>query len=140
MVRLDGKVALISGTGGGLGRAAARVFAACGAKVVGCDIKSDEAAETAALVSAEGGEMISLHPLDAAKIADVERWAAFAADRFGGIDILYNNAGGITGRSAFAETTMDEWEACIRNELTVVFACTKAVWPYLIQRGGGGRG
>ena len=62
MVRLDGKVALISGTGGGLGRAAARVFAACGAKVVGCDIKSDEAAETAALVSAEGGEMISLHP------------------------------------------------------------------------------
>ena len=137
MVRLDGKVVLISGTGGGLGRAAARVFAACGAKVVGCDIKSEEAAETVSLVEAEGGEMVSLHPLDAADLGEAERWAAMAAERFGGIDVLYNNAGGIRGWSPFGETTMEEWTGAIRTELTIVFTCTKAAWPYLIRRGGG---
>ena len=137
MFSLSGKVALISGTGGGIGRAAALQFAALGAKIVGCDVKPDEAEQTVRLVADAGGEMVSLHPVDAADMAAAERWAAMAEDRFGGIDILYNNAGGITGRSAFADTTIDEWNACIRNELTVAFTCTSAVWPRLIRRGGG---
>ena len=60
--RLDGKVALITGTGGGQGRAAALLFAREGALVVGCDLKEDGAAETVAMVRADGGSMTSMHP------------------------------------------------------------------------------
>lgn len=60
--QLAGKVAFISGTGGGQGRAAALLFAAEDARVVGCDLNSDTAEETAAMVRAAGGEMISVHP------------------------------------------------------------------------------
>ena len=64
--RLTGKVALITGTGGGQGREAALLFTREGAKVVGCDLKVDGARETVEMVRAERGEMVSLQPLDLA--------------------------------------------------------------------------
>ena len=64
MSALTGKVALISGTGGGMGRAAALEFAAQGARVVGCDLNADAAEETVALVQDAGGEMVSAAPVD----------------------------------------------------------------------------
>src|SRR4051794_19077642 len=92
MGRLDGKVALITGTGGGQGRAAALLFAREGAVVIGCDTKSEGAAETVAMASAEGGVMTSMHPVDLGDAVESRRWVAEAADLHGGFDILYNNA------------------------------------------------
>lgn len=137
MAMLDGKVALISGTAGGQGRAAALAFARAGAKVFGCDVNADGDAETLEMVRAAGGVMESLAPLDPSDPVQAERWAKAAADAFGGIDILYNNGASLRAFGPFAETTMDQWEGTLRYELTIVYTSTKAVWPYLIERGGG---
>jgi NAD(P)-dependent dehydrogenase (short-subunit alcohol dehydrogenase family) len=91
--RLDGKVALITGTAGGQGRAAALLFAAEGATVVGTDVNADGAVETVELVRAAGGCMDSTHPLDLADEDGVQTWVEEAAERHGGIDVDYNNAG-----------------------------------------------
>ena len=80
--RLRGKVALITGTGGGQGREASRLFAREGAKVVGCDLKVDGAEETVEMVGADGGEMASLQPLDLANGDEVKRWIDFGVDTF----------------------------------------------------------
>ena len=90
--RLEGKVALITGTGGGQGRAAALLFAREGAVVIGCDLKEDGARETVELVRAQGGAIESTHPLDLGESADARRWVVEAAQRHGDFDILYNNA------------------------------------------------
>jgi NAD(P)-dependent dehydrogenase (short-subunit alcohol dehydrogenase family) len=84
MTRLEGKVALITGTAGGQGRAAALLFARERATVVGTDVQADGAAETVELVRAAGGVMDSTHPLDLADEAGVQRWVDDAANRHGG--------------------------------------------------------
>src|SRR5665213_4246396 len=107
---LDGKVVLITGTAGGQGRAAALAFARAGAKVLGCDVKADEAEETVALVTRAGGEMRSLHPLDASDFDSAKRWAKTAQEAWGGIDVLYNNAGSLRAKGAFSDSTIEEWD------------------------------
>ena len=107
--RLAGKVALISGTAGGQGRAAAILFAREGAKVVGCDIKTADAEETVRLVKAEGGEMVSLQPLDLGHGDQVKRWIDFAIETYGGFDILYNNAGALRF-APIEDMTWEEWD------------------------------
>ena len=137
MASLEGKIVLISGTAGGQGRAAALAFARAGAKVFGCDVKEAEAAETVALVERAGGQMRSLQPLDVSDLANAERWAKAAHDAFGGIDVLYNNAGSLRAKGTFASSTMEDWDLTIRYELTILYTATRAVWPYLVARGGG---
>ncbi len=134
--RLAGKVALITGTAGGQGRAAALLFAAEGATVVGTDVQADGAAETVELVRATGGVMDSTHPLDLGDEEGVGRWIDEAAERHGGIDVVYNNAGA-TRFAPIAETTYDDWRFVVRNELDIVFLVTKHAWPHLVARGGG---
>lgn len=134
---LEGKVALISGTAGGQGRAAAIAFAAAGARVVGCDVKVDEAKETVALVEAAGGEMRSLQPLDSSDPEQADAWVREAVQAYGGVDVLYNNAGSHRTRGPFAESALEDWEATLRFELTIAYVSTKAAWPHLIARGGG---
>src|ERR1700731_2940392 len=90
--RLAGKTALITGTAGGQGRAAAVLFAAQGAVVVGCDIDEAGALETVSLVREAGGAMHSQQPVDLSDRAQVEAWIAWAARTCDGFDILYNNA------------------------------------------------
>ncbi len=134
---LDGKVVLISGTAGGQGRAAALAFAAAGAKVFGCDVKSADAEETVALVGRNGGTMRSLQPLDVSDLDNARRWVSAAAAAFGGIDVLYNNAGSLRARGPFGNSTIAEWDLTIRYELTIVYTATLAAWPHLVARGGG---
>src|ERR1700738_4249134 len=93
--RLEGKVALITGTGGGQGRAAALRFAAEGAAIVGCDLKPSGAEETVPLVQAAGGRMVSRAPVDLTDEDAVRAWLDFAVAEFGDFDILYNNAAAI---------------------------------------------
>ncbi|MBP1326347.1 NAD(P)-dependent dehydrogenase (short-subunit alcohol dehydrogenase family) [Leucobacter exalbidus] len=136
MGSFDGKVVLISGTGSGMGRAAALAFAAKGAHVVGADINLDNALETQALVAAQGGEIETVGPVDLADPNDVERWVNSALERFGRIDVLYNNAGSVRFGS-FDEYSLDDWEYTIRNELTIDFVTSKAVWPTMVSQSSG---
>lgn len=133
--RLQGKVALITGTGGGQGRAAALLFAAEGALVVGCDVKADGNAETVRLVEAAGGQMTGMAPVDLGDPDQAKTWVDAAAAVHGRIDILYNNAG--LGRfGPVEEVSVEDWRFTMRNEVDLVFFVTKFAWPYLRQRGG----
>ncbi|MDO0917038.1 SDR family oxidoreductase [Streptomyces sp. DT2A-34] len=136
MGRLDGKIAFISGTGAGIGRAAARIFAAEGALVFGCDIDEDSAAETVELVEKTGGAMRSVAPVDLSTEAGAGEWVDAGIEAFGGIDILYNNASALRN-GPFGTMAADDWYFTLRNELDIPYFCTRAAWPHLIARGGG---
>jgi NAD(P)-dependent dehydrogenase (short-subunit alcohol dehydrogenase family) len=134
--RLAGKVALITGTAGGQGRAAALLFAREGATIVGCDLKEADARETVAMVEAEGGRMTSTQPLDLADSAAARAWVAAAAADHGGFDILYNNAS-LPRFASIATMTDEEWHYTIRNEVHLMFYATSEAWKHLVARGGG---
>jgi meso-butanediol dehydrogenase / (S,S)-butanediol dehydrogenase / diacetyl reductase len=136
MNRLDGKVALITGTGGGMGRAAAVVFAAAGAKVVGCDVKPEGAQETVALVTANGGEMVSLAPADLTEPATAQAVVDLAVHSYGGIDVLYNNAADARF-GALHELSFEDWSYTLRYELDLIYLVTHAAWPHLVASGNG---
>jgi len=136
MGRLDGKVALITGTGGGQGRAAARLFAREGAKVVGVDLKVAGNQETKQLIDAEGGAMIGVEPINLTSVQDAARVVDTAVGEFGGIDVLYNNASAQRFRP-FLDITAEDWRYTMDNDLEIVFPVTQRAWPHLIERGGG---
>lgn len=134
--RLEGKIALITGTGGGQGRAAALAFAAEGAIVVGCDVKEEGSRKTIELVERAGGRMTSTEPLDLGDSRQATAWIDAAAELHGGFDVLYNNA----GAAIFApleEIDDESWQTIVRNELDLVFYACRAAWPHLVRRGGG---
>ncbi|HTZ06451.1 MAG TPA: SDR family NAD(P)-dependent oxidoreductase [Gaiellaceae bacterium] len=136
MGRLDGKVALISGTAGGMGRAAAELFAREGAVVVGCDLDAAGALETVERVRAAGGTMTSAQPLDVTDEDAVRGWIDGAAGEHGGIDVLYNNAG-IALFDPLEDESYEDWSFTLRHELDVVFLACKHAWPHMRARGGG---
>jgi meso-butanediol dehydrogenase / (S,S)-butanediol dehydrogenase / diacetyl reductase len=136
MKRLEGKVALISGTAGGMGRAAAIEFAKQGARVAGCDMNVEGDAETQALVEQAGGVMRSFAPVDLTDQAQAEQWVADAVAEFGGVDVLYNNAS-VARVGPWDELDYEEWRRSITYELDLVYLTTKAAWPHLVARGGG---
>jgi meso-butanediol dehydrogenase/(S,S)-butanediol dehydrogenase/diacetyl reductase len=133
---LDNKVVLISGTAGGMGRAAALAFAAHGASVVGCDMDEAGSAQTVELVQAAGGTMTSLAPVDLTNEADAQAWVDRAVAAHGGIDVLYNNAS-IARVGPWDELTLEGWRFAMTYELDIVYISTKAAWPHLVARGGG---
>src|SRR5580704_14731930 len=104
--RLEGKVCVVTGTGGSMGRATALVFAREGALVVGCDVVAGPAAETVDMVHAAGGQMVSLHPLQVNNPAECGRLVEFAISEFGRVDVLFN----LAAKSHFSplETFTDE--------------------------------
>jgi meso-butanediol dehydrogenase/(S,S)-butanediol dehydrogenase/diacetyl reductase len=127
---------LITGTGVGMGRAAALRFAAEGATVVGCDLNPETSAETARLVTAAGGAMTSSAPVDLSSFEATQIWIDEAASIYGGIDVLYNNAS-IAVVGPWDNLTIEDWHHDLRNELDLVFYACKAAWPHLVTRGGG---
>jgi NAD(P)-dependent dehydrogenase (short-subunit alcohol dehydrogenase family) len=135
--RLQGKVAVVTGTGSGIGQGCALMFARHGAKVMGCDINPQTAQVTLDLARKEDLVFDSLHPCDLTRPADVEKLMALTADRYGGIDILVN--AGAFGAFAFIEQLDYErdWKRTLAGELDVVFLGCKAVWPFVKERGGG---
>lgn len=128
--RLDGKVVLLTGIGGGMGRVTARLFAAEGAVVVGCDLDASSAAGTVELIEHDGNSIDATAPVDLARRSDVERWIAAAASRHGRIDVLYNNAS-VPRFAPFAQMDDDDYRFTMRNELDLVWLATHAAWPHL---------
>jgi NAD(P)-dependent dehydrogenase (short-subunit alcohol dehydrogenase family) len=134
--RLAGKVVLVTGTAGGIGRATAMRCAQEDAIVIGCDLNPDAASETVDLVNAGGGVMHSLAPVDLASEDGAQAFVDFAVDRAGGFDVLVNNASAIRF-GAIDDLSYADWSFTIRHELDIVFLVVRAAWPHLIRRGGG---
>jgi NAD(P)-dependent dehydrogenase (short-subunit alcohol dehydrogenase family) len=125
------KVVLISGTGGGQGRAAARIFAEQGAKVVGCDINADTARETAEMVRAAGLEMVSAEgSVDLADPEQAGAWVLLALETFGRVDCLYNNAS-LPRFAPFGQMSVEDYEFTLRNEIDLVWHPSQAAWAHL---------
>jgi NAD(P)-dependent dehydrogenase (short-subunit alcohol dehydrogenase family) len=136
MGRLEGKIALISGTARGMGRAAALEFASAGAAVFGCDLDADGSAENVELVTKAGGQMEALAPVNLSGPDGARPWVAAATDRFGGVDILDNNASALRN-GPLMELSDEDWHFTITNELDIVWYSVRAAWPELVRRGGG---
>jgi NAD(P)-dependent dehydrogenase (short-subunit alcohol dehydrogenase family) len=118
--RLNGKVCIITGTGSGMGRAAAQLFAQEGAQVVGCDVNTATGQATLDMVGRQGGEMVSLQPCNMAVRADVDRLMALAEKTYGGVDVLYNN-GSMAYFAWLPDMTYEAWSNTLREELDLVF-------------------
>jgi NAD(P)-dependent dehydrogenase (short-subunit alcohol dehydrogenase family) len=133
--RLDGRVCLITGTGGAMGNATALTFAREGALVVGCDVAVEPAEQTLEAVAAAGGQMVSLQPCILSDPAECKRFVDFAVGEFGRIDVLFNLAG--RSHFGFIENVSDEdWDAARREEVDLIFYVTRAAWPHLIASNG----
>ncbi len=136
--RLTGKVALITGAASGQGRAAARLFAQEGARVVVTDVMEEGGEETVGLVRADGGEA-SFTVMDVSQAAEVEHGVRFATQTYGGLHVLYNNAAmwkpGFDNR--VVELTEDAWDKILSVNLKGVYLCCKYGIPELIKAGGG---
>jgi len=135
-VKLENKVAVITGGGSGMGKASALLFAAEGAKVAVVDLDERAAAETASEINAAGGQATAIRA-DVSKEADAEHMIAAAEKRFGTPTIIFNNAG-IEGESAYiAKMTEDAFDRVIAINLRGVFLGMKYVLPGMIKAGGG---
>jgi NAD(P)-dependent dehydrogenase (short-subunit alcohol dehydrogenase family) len=134
--RLKGKACIITGTGSGMGRAAALLFAQEGAQVVGCDVNAATGQATLDMVRHQGGEMVSLQPCNMAVRADVDRLMALAEQTYGGVDVLYNN-GSMAYFAWLQEMTYEAWSNTLREEIDLVFHACQAVFPLMKRRGGG---
>jgi meso-butanediol dehydrogenase/(S,S)-butanediol dehydrogenase/diacetyl reductase len=129
-MRLKGKRVLLTGTAGGQGAAAQAMFAREGARIVGCDVQPGTAERTAAALAEAGHDVIG-HTVDLADPEAAARWVDEAADRLGGIDVLYNNGAG-AGFAPFAEMSLDLWRHVMRVELDIVFHTTQPAWRHLV--------
>ena len=133
--RLEGKVCVITGAGGGMGRDAAQLFTEEGARVAVADVSLDAAEETAALCA--GGTAFAVQ-VDVADEDGVRELMAATAKRFGGIDVLYNNAGiSPEDDASILETEVDAWQRVQDVNTKGVFLCCKHGIPHLLERGGG---
>jgi NAD(P)-dependent dehydrogenase (short-subunit alcohol dehydrogenase family) len=133
MGRLDGKVCVITGAGGGMGREAAILFSAEGAQVCAADVNFDAADQTA-----HDCRDAFAHQVDVANEASVESMLAATADRYGGIDVLYNNAGiSPNDDGSVLDTTVEAWDRVQAVNTKGVFLCCKHGIPYLQRRGSG---
>ncbi len=136
-MRLEGKVALITGGASGMGKVASQLFAVEGAKVVLTDVADDAGDATAIDVTAAGGEALYVHA-DVSKESDAKAMVDATIKRFGRLDILYNNAGVMLSSDGSVDTTDESvWDTTLAiNVKGVAFGCKYGV-PAMIAGGGG---
>src|SRR5256886_5869901 len=134
MGRLEDKVCVITGAGGGMGREAAVLFTSEGARVCAADVNLAAAEETVALCSSDA----FAHAVDVADETQVGAMMRSTAERFGGVDVLYNNAGiSPADDASVLETSVEAWQRVQDVNAKGVFLCCKHGIPYLLERAGG---
>ncbi len=134
---LEGKVALITGAGSGIGRATSTIFAREGARLIIADVVADAGQETLEAVKQTGAEAVFLQT-DVAQASAVEALIAKAVATYGRLDCAFNNAG-IEGAGALThKCTMENWNRVIAINLTGVWMCMKAEITQMLAQGGGG--
>ena len=134
---LKGRVAVVTGSSRGIGRAIALAFAAEGCSViVNCRHSRAEAQAVAREIEERGGAECFVFQADVSREDEVAAMVQSAAARFGRLDILVNNAG-IAGRRAFLDIEPAEWHEMIENDLTSVYLCSRAVLPHMLRAGWG---
>jgi NAD(P)-dependent dehydrogenase (short-subunit alcohol dehydrogenase family) len=137
MGRLDDKVALITGGASGMGKVASHLFAREGAKVVLTDV-ADEAGEAVAAAIRDGGAQAAYVHADVSRASDAEAMVRFAVDTFGGLTVLYNNAGVFPDRDgSVTETPEEVWDLTIGINLKGVYLGCRYGIPAMIESGGG---
>ena len=136
-MRLQEKVVLITGSAGGMGKAAAELFAREGASIIVTDLVADAGEETARGIREAGGKAIFVKS-DVSKEEEVQHMVARGIDAFGRIDVLYNNAG-IMPADDGGVTDISEavWDRIMDINLKSAFFCTKHVVPHMIEQGKG---
>lgn len=135
MRKLDGKVAVITGAGAGIGRAIALLFAREGAQVCSADLILARADETAQAIALEGGQAIAVQ-VDVSQRSSVQALAQQVIARFGRVDILCNNAG-IGHIGSILECAEDEWDAVMAVNVKGVYLCSYFFLPHMLARGEG---
>ena len=133
--RFTGRVAIVTGSGRGIGRAIAERFAADGASVVVADLNAETAGDVARSIEASGGMAIAV-PTDVTDPGAADALAAAAVERFGRIDVLVNNAG-ILRTTRAGDVSPEEWHLVIDANLTGSFLCARAAYPALKATGHG---
>jgi len=135
-LRLAGKVAVVTGAGAGIGRAAALAMAQEGARIVAVARTPGRVSECVREIEAAGGEGIGL-AADVGHEADVDRIFSAAVERFGRVDVLVNNAG-VYLKAPVQDTTLADWERILRVNLTGAFLCARRFVQELLRSGRGG--
>jgi NAD(P)-dependent dehydrogenase (short-subunit alcohol dehydrogenase family) len=135
MFSLNGKVAIVTGSASGFGRATAKLFAEAGASVVLASRRADKLHIIADEIAAKSGNVLIV-PTDVTVEAQVKHLVEQSLDRFGRIEVLVNNAGILT-RTPVPDTTEDEWYSLIDTNLKGPFLCCKHVLPVMLRQGRG---
>jgi len=135
-MRLKDKVAIITGAGSGLGRAAALLFAREGAKIVVAANRDKDGEETVKLIIESGGDAIFTQ-VDVTRAADLQNAVKSAIGKYGKLDIMLNNAGTPGPGKLIADITEEEWNRVLAVNLTGVFLGTKYAIPEMLKGGGG---
>ena len=131
-----GKVALVTGAAGGMGRATAQAFAAAGAKVVAADVAVEEGEQTAKLIRGNGGEAVFVRT-DVSDASDVEAAVARAVNEYGGLDCAANMAAIETETTLLADCAEETFDRLVAVNLRSIFLCLKYEIRAMLQRGGG---
>ena len=136
-MRLDGKVAIITGAGSGIGREAALLFAREGARVIVAEVADDAGRRTVADIASAGGQAHFVHA-DVSKAADAESMVAAAEKTYGKLNVLFNNAGIFPAADgSVVDTDEETWDLVMRVNLKGVFLGCKYAIPALLRAGGG---
>lgn len=131
-MRLNGRIALITGAGSGIGRSTALLFAREGAAVAVADLNNDAAQQTVTDINSAGGKAYAVSG-DVSEPADAERMVSNALSEFGHLDILFNNAG-IGHVGTLHETEIEDWDRVIRVHVRGAFLMCKYAVPHMLQR------
>jgi NAD(P)-dependent dehydrogenase (short-subunit alcohol dehydrogenase family) len=134
--RFAGKVAFVTAAASGIGRATALAFAREGASVVVTDVAADGNQQTARMIKQAGGRSLAV-PCDVTRADDIKAALQAAVDRFGRLDVAFNNAGLENEVKEAAEVTGEEWDRSIAINLTGVFLCMKHEIPLMLKQGSG---